>query len=382
MRSFRYYLSMAGVYIHIPFCKKACNYCDFHFSTHLASKPALVKALLYEIDIRKDYLISKRLKSIYFGGGTPSLLSQDELMQIISRLANYFTWDKSTEITLEANPDDITTEHLKMWKTSGINRLSIGLQSFNDEELKWMKRVHTAKESENSVKMAQDSGFNNISIDLIYGSKFQNVKSWDTTLNKAVRLNTQHVSAYNLTIENKTELGLKLQRGKEPGVDEYLSELQFKLLRECLKENGFIQYEVSNFGRENYFAQHNSSYWKQEPYLGIGPSAHSYNHYSRQWNVRNNALYIKGLELGQTYFETETLSTKNMFNEYVLTRLRTIWGCDTGEIAEKFGIVYAKHFKKKIEDYSKFFLIENNVYRLNEEGLLKADGLASDFFLL
>lgn len=382
MRSFRYYLSMAGVYIHIPFCKKACNYCDFHFSTHLASKPALVKALLYEIDIRKDYLISKRLKSIYFGGGTPSLLSQDELMQIISRLANYFTWDKSTEITLEANPDDITTEHLKMWKTSGINRLSIGLQSFNDEELKWMKRVHTAKESENSVKMAQDSGFNNISIDLIYGSKFQNVKSWDTTLNKAVRLNTQHVSAYNLTIEDKTELGLKLQRGKEPGVDEYLSELQFKLLRECLKENGFIQYEVSNFGRENYFAQHNSSYWKQEPYLGIGPSAHSYNHYSRQWNVRNNALYIKGLELGQTYFETETLSTKNMFNEYVLTRLRTIWGCDTGEIAEKFGIVYAKHFKKKIEDYSKFFLIENNVYRLNEEGLLKADGLASDFFLL
>ena len=382
MRSFRYYLSMAGVYIHIPFCKKACNYCDFHFSTHLASKPALVKALLYEIDIRKDYLISKRLKSIYFGGGTPSLLSQDELMQIISRLANYFTWDKSTEITLEANPDDITTEHLKMWKTSGINRLSIGLQSFNDEELKWMKRVHTAKESENSVKMAQDSGFNNISIDLIYGSKFQNVKSWDTTLNKAVRLNTQHVSAYNLTIENKTELGLKLQRGKEPGVDEYLSELQFKLLRECLKENGFIQYEVSNFGRENYFAQHNSSYWKQEPYLGVGPSAHSYNHYSRQWNVRNNALYIKGLELGQTYFETETLSTKNMFNEYVLTRLRTIWGCDTGEIAEKFGIVYAKHFKKKIEDYSKFFLIENNVYRLNEEGLLKADGLASDFFLL
>lgn len=382
MCSFQSYLSMAGIYIHIPFCKKACNYCDFHFSTHLVSKPALVRALLQEIDIRKDYLISKRLGSIYFGGGTPSLLSQDELMRIISRLTNYFTWDKSAEITLEANPDDITNENLRIWKTAGINRLSIGLQSFNDEELRWMKRLHTANDSENSVKMAQDSGFNNISIDLIYGSKFQNVKSWETTLNKALGLSTQHISAYNLTIENKTELGLKFQRGKEPGVDDYLSELQFKLLRERLKGNGFIQYEVSNFGRENYFAQHNSSYWKQEPYLGIGPSAHSYNQHARQWNVRNNALYVKALESDQVYFETETLSTKDLFNEYVLTRLRTIWGCDTGEIAVKFGIDYAKHFRKKIENYSEFFLIENNVYRLNEEGLLKADGLASDFFLL
>ena len=381
MCSFRSYLSMAGVYIHIPFCKKACNYCDFHFSTQLTLKRSVIRAMCLELDARKNYLETQHLTSVYFGGGTPSLLSKEELEIIFSQLHKHFSLDKSAEITLEANPDDISQDNLQVWKSIGINRLSIGLQSFNNEELTWMNRTHTAGESENSIKLAQDGGFDNISIDLIYGSKFQDVKSWDRTLNKALALNTQHISAYNLTIETKTELGLKQQRGKEPGVDEHLSELQFKLLRERLKENGFIQYEVSNFGRENFFAQHNSSYWKQESYLGIGPSAHSYNQHSRQWNVRNNAQYVKALESGQTYFETEELSVKDLFNEYVLTRLRTIWGCGMLEMTKKFGTACSNHFKNNVERNADFFLIEADIYRLNESGLLKADGLAADFFL-
>lgn len=342
----------------------------------------MVEAILMELDERNDYLEFKTINSIYFGGGTPSLLSKQELEALLSRVKKYFNSQEEVEITLEANPDDITEEKLRAWKNLGINRLSIGLQSFDEEELKWMNRAHSATESITSVKLAQEAGFDNISIDLIYGSKFQDLKKWEHTLEQALALNTQHISAYNLTIEKKTELGLKHQRGLEPSIDEAISEQQFMLMRKILKEKGFIQYEISNFGKANFFAKHNSSYWKQQPYLGLGPSAHSYNGVSRQWNVKNNSLYIKALNTKSSYFEIETLTPQNAYNEYVLTRLRTIWGCDVEDIKNRFGEAFSRHFINLASTKTEYLVNKKGVYTLNEKGLLIADSLASDLFLL
>jgi oxygen-independent coproporphyrinogen-3 oxidase len=376
----RNFEKMSGIYIHIPFCKKACSYCDFYFSTSFNTKEALINTLINEIKLRHNYLAANKLKSIYFGGGTPSLLSQNELLLIFDALANNFSWDKTAEITLEANPDDITLENLRVWRKIGINRLSIGLQSFNNDELIWMNRAHNAQESIDSVKMAQDEGFYNISIDLIYGSKFQTEKTWEETLRTAIDLNTQHISAYNLTIEPKTVLGLKNKKGNEPDISDDLSSKQFLMLVDILQSNNFIQYEISNFGKENFFAVHNSNYWKQEHYLGLGPSAHSFNGSSRQWNVKNNSAYIKAIENGTTFFELEELSTIDKYNEYILTRLRTIWGCNISEIKNSFGEKMLCHFLSKV-NAEKEFLIENNGnYTLNFNGKLNADGITSDLF--
>jgi oxygen-independent coproporphyrinogen-3 oxidase len=372
---------LSGIYLHIPFCKQACTYCDFYFSTSLTNKDAVVGAILRELEVRSSYLADKNISSIYFGGGTPSLLSKADLERILGEIGKRFNWDKDAEITLEANPDDITVEVLRDWKTSGINRLSIGLQSFNDAELKWMNRAHTAAESVSSVKMAQDAGFENITIDLIYGSKFQTVSSWENTLQTAIGLNTQHISSYNLTIEKKTVLGINQAKGKEPEVDDELSSRQFLIMLDTLRSAGFIQYEISNFGKEGFFAKHNSNYWLQHPYLGIGPSAHSFNGTSRQWNVRNNVLYVKTLNDGSSFFEKEELSPQDRYNEYVLTRLRTIWGCDLNEIKALFGEETAQHFIAGINSKRNFVEEKNGIYTLNQEGKLQADGIASDLFI-
>jgi len=374
-------LSVSGIYFHIPFCKQACSYCDFHFSTLLAGKEQLVSSMLLELDTRKAYLASKQLGSIYFGGGTPSLLSAAELEAFFKKLAEQYFWDKNTEITLEANPDDITKSALADWKKLGINRLSIGLQSFNDAELKWMNRAHTAAESEASVKLAQDAGFDNISIDLIYGSKFQTELSWKHTLQTAIDLNTQHISSYNLTIEAKTAIGVNYTKGKEPGVNDELSAKQFEYMQEALKQSEFIQYEISNFGKTGYFAKHNSNYWLQQHYLGIGPSAHSYNGLTRQWNVKNNSVYVKALRESLVYFEMEELSKNDRYNEYVLTRLRTIWGCDVNEINELFGEKYKTHFLRSVAARSKHFTEGGTVLKLKEEARFLADGIAADLFI-
>lgn len=335
-----------------------------------------------EMEQRHSYLGGREIDSIYFGGGTPSLLSAEELADLLSDLRRLFLWKKEIEITLEANPDDISAAALRSWQAAGINRLSIGLQSFNNEELKWMNRAHTAGESLDSVKLAQDSGFGNITIDLIYGSKFQSLSSWENTLAAAIALGVPHISSYNLTIEAKTALGTRSERGQEPLVDEGLSSAQFLLMLDLLGKAGFIQYEISNFGREGFFARHNSNYWLGQHYLGLGPSAHSFNGSSRQWNVKNNSQYARALREGLAYSEKEELSAKDRYNEYVLTRLRTIWGCDANEMEELFGPQLTAHFKKAIQTGKEFVIENNGVYTLNVRGKLIADGLASDLFFL
>lgn len=373
---------MPGIYVHIPFCRQACSYCDFHFSTQLANARTVIEAIAAETALRHTYLEKTTIDSIYFGGGTPSLLTQAQLALLFESLARYFTWNSDAEITLEANPDDIDTARLQEWRALGINRLSIGLQSFNDAELRWMNRAHTAAESLASVKLAQDHGFHNLSIDLIYGSKFQDLTGWEETLKEALDLNTPHISSYNLTIEQKTVLGVEKQKGQEPAVDDALSSRQFLLMVDMLEAGGFIQYEISNFGKAGFFATHNSNYWLGSHYLGLGPSAHSFNGSSRQWNVRNNAQYVKAIREGQPFFEKEELSLKDRYNEYVLTRLRTIWGCDINEIEQDFGKELATHFKNGIQHMLPFVEEKSGVFVLNKKGKLQADGLAADLFLL
>ncbi len=372
---------MAGIYLHIPYCRQACSYCDFHFSTNLKDKNNLVNSIISEIGLRYNYLKNNKLESVYFGGGTPSLLSRSEFEAIFEALNKHFIYDNASEITIEANPDDISKENLEIWKYLGINRLSIGLQSFNDEELRWMNRAHNASQSVNSVKMAQDAGFDNITIDLIYGSKFQDLKTWENTLQQTVGLNTQHISSYNLTIENKTVLGIQNAKGNEPSINDDLSSKQFLIMSDVLKQNNFIHYEISNFGKPGFFAKHNSNYWLQKEYLGLGPSAHSFNGTSRQWNVKNNSHYIKAIAQSTNYFEKEELSVNDRFNEYVLTRLRTIWGCNAEEIKQLFGEKIQIHFLKMIKEKQKDFEENNGIYTLTTQGRLYADGIASDFFI-
>lgn len=373
---------MAGIYIHIPFCKQACNYCDFHFSTSLQNKPALVDSIIKEIELRKNYLSTKNIQTIYFGGGTPSLLNDRELFLILEKIYRTYTVSKDAEITLECNPDDLSEQKLKELKRAEINRLSIGLQSFNEDELKWMNRAHTAKESEASVKRSQDKGFENITIDLIYGSKFCTLNHWKQTLHKAVDLQVQHISSYNLTIEHKTKLGHDHKLKKEPSIDDEQSAELFLEMVDTLEKNNFIHYEISNFGKEGFFSQHNANYWKGEHYLGLGPSAHSFDGVSRQWNIANNNLYIKRIHENESYFEKEVLTEKERFNEYVLTTLRTIWGIDLNYLKTNFNEDFVKTFLLQIENYIKddTVVVNNNSYILTNKGKLLADRIASDLF--
>lgn len=372
---------MAGIYLHIPFCKQACTYCDFHFSVNMAGKSELVHAILKEMNERKGYLENEKVETIYFGGGTPSVLSEEELNPILEKLRKEFLVSTNVEVTLECNPDDLTEEKLQQLKKAGINRLSIGLQSFNDQELKWMNRAHTSTESVSCVKLAQDAGFDNITIDLIYGSRFQTMHSWHYTLEKAINLKVQHISAYNLTIESKTKLGLSYQMGSEPEVNEEFSAEQFNIMLDKLGSNGFVHYEISNFGKEGFFSKHNSSYWLGANYLGLGPSAHSFNGISRQWNVRSNAAYVQKLNAKECYFEKEILTEQEKYNEYILTRLRTMWGCSKHTIEKDFGAEMFHLFEKILKKHKKYFNVEGDVVKLNTDGKLKADFLASEFFI-
>ncbi len=375
---------MSGIYIHIPFCKQACHYCDFHFSTSLKLKSNLVAAILTEIDLRLPYLKNKNIETIYFGGGTPSLLSEKELFLILEKIYKTYNVSSHAEITLEANPDDLSIEKLKELKRLEINRLSIGLQSYNDEELIWMNRAHTAAESEASVKRSQDKGFENISIDLIYGSKFSNLANWKRTLDKTIALDVKHISSYNLTIEDKTKLGHDFKVKKELAIDDEKSSEMFLEMIDRLEKNKFIHYEISNFGKENYFSNHNSNYWKGIEYIGFGPSAHSFDGVSRQWNISNNSLYIKNVnDKDVSYFEDEILSESDQFNEYILTSLRTIWGIDAEVLKNKFSSEITNAFNQKINIYisKEMITLTNNQYVLTSNGKLFADKIASELFV-
>ena len=375
---------MSGIYIHIPFCKQACHYCDFHFSTSLKLKSNLVEAILIEIDLRLPYLKNKNIETIYFGGGTPSLLSEKELFLILEKLYKTYNVSSHAEITLEANPDDLSIDKLKELKRLEINRLSIGLQSFNDEELIWMNRAHTAAESEASVKRSQDKGFENISIDLIYGSKFSNLTNWKKTLDKTISLDVKHISSYNLTIEDKTKLGHDFKVKKEMAIDDEKSSELFLEMIDRLEKNKFIHYEISNFGKENWFSNHNSNYWKGIDYIGFGPSAHSFDGVSRQWNISNNSLYIKNVnDTNESYFEKELLSEVDQFNEYILTSLRTIWGIDAEVLKNKFSSEIIHSFNRNINTYISKGMVTftNNQYVLTIKGKLFADRIASELFV-
>jgi oxygen-independent coproporphyrinogen-3 oxidase len=373
---------MPGIYIHIPYCKQACHYCDFHFSTSLQTKPLMLDALVSEMKLRKDYLEGKAIQTVYLGGGTPSLLSAPELKRLFEELQHHFDLAPDAEITMEVNPDDLNALSLKTLSESPVNRLSIGIQSFREEDLKRMNRAHDSKQASLSVKAAQEVGFSNISIDLIYGLPGLNEQDWRSNLHKAFDLNVQHISSYCLTVEPQTAWAKQVKDGSMPMVDDETSSAHFRVMKEEMNWNGFIQYEISNFGKENFFSRHNSNYWKREHYLGLGPSAHSFNGLSRQWNIANNNTYIRSVAAGLHDVETETLSEQQKYNEYVMTSLRTIWGCDLDYIRSMFGERISSHCLDESEFYlhSGKLVRKGNLLLLSDEGMLVADRIASDLF--
>ena len=375
---------MAGIYLHIPFCKQACNYCDFHFSTSMKMKVDFVQAVIQEIELRKDVFANEFISSVYFGGGTPSLLSKEELDRIFEKLYKSFKIDADAEITLEANPDDLTFEKIQELKDSPVNRLSIGVQSFRDEDLKYMNRAHTAIEALNSIKMAQDAGFQNITIDLIFGTPGMTNEDWKHNLRKSFALNIPHISSYALTVEEKTPLYYQILKKNLAPVDEQQSADQFKILMDEMLRYGYEQYEISNFCKDNLYSKHNSSYWKKDYYLGLGPSAHSYFGNSRLWNISNNVKYIKALFASQLPLVKENLNTQEMYNEYVMTSLRTKWGCNLIEIEKDYSMSFSHYFKAQIKSHEiNGYVFENKgVYTLSEKGKLIADRITSDLFFI
>jgi oxygen-independent coproporphyrinogen-3 oxidase len=375
---------MAGIYLHIPFCRQACHYCDFHFSTSLRSKDPLLEALRAELRLRSHYLEGQTIETIYFGGGTPSLLSADELQRLLEVVFQNYHVAVNPEITLEANPDDLTYLKILELKRTPVNRLSIGIQSFRNEDLKWMNRAHTAAQADFSVKCAQDRGFENITIDLIYSIPGLSLADWQQNIQKAVDLEVQHISAYSLTVEPKTVLGQQHSKGEMQPVADTVSEEHFLTLRHNLLRSGFEQYEVSNFCKPTMHSRHNSAYWNGAHYLGVGPSAHSFNGQSRQWNIANNAQYIRGIQEGTPMFEVEVLHNATRYNEYVMTRLRTKWGIDLDHIQQAFGIDLIGRERNRIDQWQQGELIvcDNHVLQLTEKGLLLADRIASDLFIV
>jgi len=374
---------VSGIYIHIPFCKKACHYCDFHFSTNLNLKKDMALAIANEIGLQKNYLKSKNIETIYFGGGTPSLLNEEEFEIIFKAIYKNFIIDIDAEITLEANPDDLSKEKLNILKKYPFNRLSIGVQSFYEPHLKFMNRAHTSSEAYSSVINAQNAGFDNITIDLIYSVPHHDHSIWENDLQKAVELNIQHISAYSLTIEPKTVFGKQLKNGKITPIDEEFSAKQFEILVEYLSENNFDQYEISNFCLPDKYARHNSNYWKRKNYLGLGPSAHSFNGETRQWNVSNNKEYINSIKNNLLPFTIEHLSTTDQINEYLLTSLRTKWGTDINEIEKISGINFYKKNQIVIENYiiSDHLTLNNNIITLTQKGKLLADEITLQLYI-
>ncbi|MDP9957925.1 oxygen-independent coproporphyrinogen-3 oxidase [Epilithonimonas hungarica] len=373
------------IYLHIPFCKQKCSYCNFHFSTSFSLKDEMLSAIKKEIRLRHNELENRSLKSLYFGGGTPSVLSVDEIKSLIDEFQKYFSFDENIEITLESNPDDLNKNFLKELSQTEINRLSIGTQSFFDQDLKLMNRAHNASEAESSIKRAQDFGLENISIDLIYGSPTSNFEIWKENLSKTIELQVPHVSSYALTVEPKTALEKWIENGKVSSPEEAEQNQEFYYMKDFLKDNGFDHYEISNFGKPGFHSRHNSAYWKSEPYLGIGPSAHSYNgNLERSWNVANNSLYIKNINQNLLPKETEILSEKDRFNEMIMIGLRTIWGVDLGKINQNFSSEIIDYLNQEIKPKleSGILIIEDNYLKIPEKHWFLADGIASDLFMV
>ncbi|WP_299578470.1 radical SAM family heme chaperone HemW [uncultured Sunxiuqinia sp.] len=375
---------MAGIYIHIPFCKTKCHYCDFYKSTDFGAKTDFLGALKQEIAERKNELQNEAIASIYFGGGTPSVLKIEEINDILTLVGEHYQLAEDVEITLEANPDDLSEAFLEGLKTTIINRLSIGTQSFNDHDLKSMNRRHNSRQALTSIRAAQEAGFQNISIDLIYGLPNQTLADWEANIDQALALNVQHISAYHLTYHEGTVFYDYLKKGKIKELPDELSLEQFKHLLSRLEEAGFEQYEISNFARNAAYSRHNKAYWERKKYLGFGPSAHSFDHQSRRWNVSSLRKYLQAMEQKLPYWETEILSEQDQYNDYMITSLRTKWGISTEYLTQNFAAKYVQHFQKEAEKYvaSKHLSCENKVYKLSVEGLFISDKIMEELFYI
>lgn len=374
---------MAGIYIHIPFCKQACHYCDFHFSTSLKKKDDLLCALVKELELRKDEFKQATVETIYFGGGTPSLLSNSELQVLIDSVFKNYQVALSPEITLEANPDDLTKDRIIQLSDSLVNRLSIGIQSFFEADLKLMNRAHNVEEAKICLDVATKH-FDNISLDLIYGIPGASNAQWLENIEIALSYNVPHISSYALTVEPKTALASFIKKGVIDDVNDEQAHEQFHILKDNLEQEGFVHYELSNFGKQGYFSKNNSAYWQGKPYLGIGPSAHSYNGKQRSWNVRNNTKYIKAIQRNELPIEVESLTLIDQYNEYIMTGLRTIWGVSLQKVENDFG----KVFKDYLIERANIFINQHLLYiddehlRVTKTGQFLSDGIASELFKL
>ncbi|WGD35497.1 radical SAM family heme chaperone HemW [Olleya sp. YS] len=387
---------MSGIYIHIPFCKQACHYCDFHFSTSLKKKDQLIFALVKELELRKDEFKNTTVETIYFGGGTPSLLSFDELQLLIDTVYKNYQVIENPEITLEANPDDLVIYNVSLsavevqnkyksvfenYKRIGINRLSIGIQSFHEKDLKLMNRAHNVQEAKQCLEIATQY-YDNISIDLIYGIPNSTNSEWLDNIKTALIFGVPHISSYALTVEPKTALASFIDKGIIDNVDDDLAHEQFHILIEELEQAGFDHYELSNFGKTGYYSKNNSAYWLGKPYLGIGPSAHSFNGEQRGWNVKNNTMYIKKIESEELPIDIETLTKTDKYNEYVMTGLRTIWGVSLEKIEIQFGKTFLEYLLHQSKQYinKQLLYIEDNNLKTTKKGKFLSDGIASDLF--
>lgn len=375
---------MAGIYIHIPFCRQACHYCNFHFSTSLRYKNDFIAALLKEIELQSagNYINSQLIETIYFGGGTPSLLSSEEINTILDKLHEQFRIIAEPETTLEANPDDITEEKLAGWKAAGINRLSIGIQSLFDEDLQWMNRAHSATDAKAVIQKARQAGFDHFTVDLIYGTPGLTDDKWRKNIDWVLQQNITHLSCYALTVEEKTPLDKQIRLHQKADINPGQQSRQFLLLMEAMKQAGFEHYEISNFAKPGHRSKHNSSYWHGTHYLGLGPSAHSFNGNSRQWNVANNQQYIHALQQNIIPFEKEELTAIQQLNEYIMTSLRLMEGCDLNFVKEKFGATLAAQLKSGAVAFTaRQWLTDTGDHLvLTTEGKLFADRIASELF--
>ncbi len=379
---------MNGIYIHIPFCRKACNYCNFHFTVSLKNKADFIKAIIKEIELQKGYFNNGKdetktdIDTLYFGGGTPSLLSPVELQEIFDAIHKHFSIKTNAEITIETNPEDLSEEKIIAYRNLEINRLSIGVQSFFDEDLQYLNRPHNAQKAIDSIKNSQNQGFKNITIDLIYAIPTLTDEKWKRNMEIAFENKIPHISLYSLTVEPKTPLAHYIEKGKYEAIDENKSTAQYNMAMREMKNNNFIHYEISNFCKEAYYSIHNSNYWKNQPYLGLGPSAHSYNGAARQWNIANTTEYIKALNKGNLSYKEEVLSNTQKYNEYILTSLRTMWGSNLDVIKNTYGLEYFNHCTKTAMKYAKQDKIEirNSTIYLTDKGKHFADLISAEMF--
>jgi oxygen-independent coproporphyrinogen-3 oxidase len=374
---------MAGIYIHIPFCKKLCSYCDFYHTISSVDYSAFLNALFKEASLRQDYLGTETISTIYIGGGTPSVLSVKELGLLLNQIIKLFRVEKDCEITIESNPDDISPAYLKGLKKLNFTRISLGIQSWRDQDLKLLNRRHDSARGVMALNEIFRAGFENVTIDLIYGIPGMSLQDWASNLEFSFTYDIKHLSAYHLTFEPGTVFGKMLEKGLISEVDEEDSASQFNMLIEKSESKGFIHYEISNFARPGYFSTHNTNYWKQVPYLGLGPSAHSFNGYSRQWNTRDLKGYMKSVNEGNLIFEREELDKKTCYNEYIMTSLRTMWGIDLEYVEMIFGkesLDYVVNLSGKLKDYGLIIQDKKNLV-LTNQGKMISDNIVSEFMM-